>query len=104
MSSGRRYSVQRHVKNIHGGQGNIVPFTEYVVGRLSGHYILPRVSDPVTGGRDIVMDKIKEEFINTYAKRVVEANIPPSTDERYKQMASYVQNISSKIIRESNKQ
>ena len=104
MSAGRRYSVQRHAKNIHDGQGNVVPFAEYVVGRLAGHYLRPPESNPITTQRGIVKDKIKEEFINTYAKRVIEANVPPSTDERYKQMASYVQYISSEVIRETNKQ
>ena len=102
MSAGRRYSVERHAKNIHGGQGNAVPFAEYVVGRLDGHYLRPPEYDPITAKQDIVKDKIKEELIKTYAKRVVEANVPPSTDERYKKMASYVHYISSEVMRETN--
>jgi hypothetical protein len=38
MSSGRRESVWRHIKNprIHNGQAKPIPFVEYVAGRQSG--------------------------------------------------------------------
>jgi hypothetical protein len=40
MSSGRRYSMQRHIdnQNIHGGKGRIVPYSEYLAGVNSGLY------------------------------------------------------------------
>ena len=39
MSSGRRYSVERHIKTLHGGFGIAIPFEEYVLGRRNGIYI-----------------------------------------------------------------
>ena len=40
MSSGRKYSVQRHIinYNIHNGGGNVIPFIEYTIGRREGKY------------------------------------------------------------------
>ena len=40
MSSGRKYSVRRHIENykIHNGAGNIIPFVEYAIGRREGKY------------------------------------------------------------------
>ena len=39
MSSGRRYSVERHIKTLHAGYGMAIPYEEYVLGRRSGMYI-----------------------------------------------------------------
>ena len=39
MSSGRRYSVERHIKTLHGGSGIAIPYEEYVLGRRSGNFI-----------------------------------------------------------------
>ena len=39
MSSGRRYSVERHIKTLHGGSGIAIPYEEYVIGRRNGIYI-----------------------------------------------------------------
>jgi hypothetical protein len=39
MSAGRRYSVERHIKTLHGGSGLAIPYEEYVLGRRSGNYI-----------------------------------------------------------------
>lgn len=40
MSSGRKYSVQRHILNynIHNGAGIVIPFIEYAVGTREGKY------------------------------------------------------------------
>jgi hypothetical protein len=39
MSSGRRYSVERHIKTFHGWSGIAIPYEEYVLGRRSGKFI-----------------------------------------------------------------
>jgi hypothetical protein len=44
MSSGRRYSVERHIKNLHGGSGVPIPFEEYIIGRRNGIYIPKQMS------------------------------------------------------------
>jgi hypothetical protein len=36
MLSSRRYSVQRHIRNLHGGKGLEVPYVDYMEGRLTG--------------------------------------------------------------------
>jgi hypothetical protein len=39
MYSSRRYSVKRHIENIHGGNAFLVSYTDYLVGRKSGFYL-----------------------------------------------------------------
>jgi hypothetical protein len=38
MWSSRKSSVKRHIHNVHRGNGNLVPFIDYLVGRKSGLY------------------------------------------------------------------
>ena len=38
MLSSRRYSVKRHIMNLHGGNGLEVPYVDYMEGRLTGIY------------------------------------------------------------------
>jgi len=38
MYSSRRWSVERHILNLHDGISNVVPFVDYLVGRRSGYY------------------------------------------------------------------
>ena len=38
MLSSRRYSVQRHIRNLHRGNGLEVPYVDYMEGRLTGIY------------------------------------------------------------------
>jgi hypothetical protein len=38
MYSSRRYSVKRHIINLHNGIGNIVSFIDYITGRRQGVY------------------------------------------------------------------
>ena len=40
MYSSRKYSVKRHINNLHNGIGNIVSFIDYVAGRRNGIYFL----------------------------------------------------------------
>jgi hypothetical protein len=39
MHSSRRYSVKRHIKNIHGGNGFVISFADYLIGRKDGIYL-----------------------------------------------------------------
>jgi hypothetical protein len=39
MYSSRRWSVERHILNLHNGISNVVPFVDYLVGRKSGFYL-----------------------------------------------------------------
>jgi hypothetical protein len=39
MYSSRRYSVKRHIKNIHGGNGFVISFPDYLTGRRDGIYL-----------------------------------------------------------------
>jgi hypothetical protein len=36
--SSRRYSVKRHIKNLHTGGAFLVSFVDYLVGRQAGYY------------------------------------------------------------------
>jgi hypothetical protein len=45
MWSSRKYSVFRHISTVHGGNGLLVPFMDYLVGRISGIY--PSGTPPV---------------------------------------------------------
>lgn len=38
MYSSRKYSVQRHIKNLHKGRGYLLSFVDYLVGRQMGYY------------------------------------------------------------------
>ncbi len=38
MYSSRKYSVKRHIENLHNGIGNIVSFIDYIAGRRQGVY------------------------------------------------------------------
>jgi hypothetical protein len=52
MWSSRKYSVKRHISNVHNGFSMMVSFTEYVVGRQTGIYLPPIPAAPAVG-RDI---------------------------------------------------
>jgi hypothetical protein len=38
MYSSRKYSVERHIQNLHNGNGHIVSFVDYIAGRQAGVY------------------------------------------------------------------
>ncbi len=38
MYSSRKYSVKRHIMNLHNGLANIVSFIDYLTGRRQGYY------------------------------------------------------------------
>jgi hypothetical protein len=39
MYSSRRYSVKRHIQNLHSGGAFLVSFMDYLVGRQAGYYL-----------------------------------------------------------------
>jgi hypothetical protein len=38
MYSSRRYSVKRHIQNLHSGGAFLISFVDYLVGRQAGYY------------------------------------------------------------------
>ena len=75
MYSSRKYSVMRHINNLHNGIGNIVSFIDYVAGRRNGIYFpnsipnyLPKQTEtaaPKTNPLDIMRD----EFFRTTLRK-----------------------------------
>jgi hypothetical protein len=39
MYASRRYSVKRHILNVHSGVASLVSFVDYLVGRQAGYYL-----------------------------------------------------------------
>lgn len=77
MSSGRKFSVKRHIDNynIHGGDGQVVSFVEYTLGRREGKYQLqeplrqnPRYTDSIFLDRSYV--EIRREVENLIVKEI----------------------------------
>ncbi len=74
MYSSRRWSVERHILNLHDGIGNVVPFVDYLVGRKSGFY-LPKFR-PILVKKNAtktvtVMDTFKDELLKGFASMAV---------------------------------
>ena len=87
MYSSRRSSVERHVKNLHNGQGIAIPFIEYLVGRRNGLY--PPGQRPTYGAstKASLQEKMEEEAENVFVRRVAEESFPPSGDPSYSETA-----------------
>jgi hypothetical protein len=84
MYSGRRSSVERHIKNhkIHDGNATAIPFTEYLVGRREGIY--PPADRPSFGHKSKTFEqKVDEEIENLAVKRVAESSLLPAYDKTY---------------------
>lgn len=100
MYSSRRYSVQRHIDNIHKGIGVAIPFVEYLVGRRNGWY--PPRQTPFSGisiGRSF-REKMEEEAEQVCLRRIVESCLPPSGDPLYDQYAGALMSSIMKRISE----
>jgi hypothetical protein len=74
MYSSRRWSVERHILNLHDGISNVVPFVDYLVGRKSGFY-LPKFR-PIFVKKNAtktvtVMDTFKDELLKGFASKAV---------------------------------
>lgn len=75
MSSGRRYSVERHIKNLHGGSGVAIPFEEYVIGRRNGIYIPKQVSRQARFQRAPKFIEIIEQEVTKKAVQMAISNL-----------------------------
>jgi hypothetical protein len=65
MFSSRKYSVNRHIQNIHEGGANIVSYTDYIIGRRSAIYLpgiaptyIPKNKDSGPHYMDILKDEL----------------------------------------------
>ena len=87
MYSGRRSSVERHVKNLHKGKGIAIPFIEYLVGRRNGLYSPGQQPTYGTSTKASLKERMEEEAVNVFVRRAVEVSLPPSGDPSYGQMA-----------------
>jgi hypothetical protein len=74
MYSSRRWSVERHILNLHDGIGNVVPFVDYLVGRKSGFY-LPKFRPTFVRKNSTktvtVTDIFKDELLKGFASKAV---------------------------------
>jgi hypothetical protein len=82
MYSSRRWSVERHIINLHDEISNVVPFLDYLVGRQSGFY-LPKFR-PILVKKNAtktvtVMDTFKDELLKGFASKAVNKALSSST-------------------------
>jgi hypothetical protein len=80
MYSSRRWSVERHILNLHNGISNVVPFVDYLVGRKSGFYLpkfRPTFVKKNATKTVTVMDTFKDELLKAVAFKAV--NKAPSS-------------------------
>jgi hypothetical protein len=72
MYSSRRWSVERHILNLHGGISNVVPFVDYLIGRKSGFYLpkfRPAFVKKNATKTVTVMDTFKDELLKGFASK-----------------------------------
>jgi hypothetical protein len=72
MYSSRKYSVKRHIENLHNGLGNIISFIDYITGRRQGTYFpnpIPnyfmkqsQTAASTTRPADVMKDEISGQF------------------------------------------
>lgn len=75
MYSSRKYSVRRHINNLHDGIGNIVSFIDYVAGRRQGvyfpnpipSYMTKQIQQTAPNPRPV--DIMKDEFFRTALRK-----------------------------------
>jgi hypothetical protein len=66
MYASRRYSVKRHIQNIHGGgNADLISYTDYIIGRKSEIYLpgiyptyIPKNKDSAPHYMDIFKDEL----------------------------------------------
>src|SRR6478609_2066739 len=74
MYSSRRWSVERHILNLHGGISNVVPFVDYLIGRKSGFYLpkfRPTFVKKNATKTVTVMDTFKDELLKGFASKAI---------------------------------
>jgi hypothetical protein len=86
MYSSRRWSVERHILNLHNGSGNVVPFVDYLVGRQSGFY-LPKSRPTFVRNNATktvtVMDTLKDELVKAVTTKVVNKALSSSAIQNH---------------------
>ena len=85
MYSSRRWSVERHILNLHDGTGNVVPFVDYLVGRQSGFYLpkfRPTFVKKNATKTVTVMDTFKDELLKS--DLLLKQSIRPYLPHQYK--------------------
>jgi len=88
MSSSRKFSVQRHIANVHKGLGAVVPFIEYLTGRKEGKY-LPQSVPQFTASQSPFLHKLLIEAENDYIRKVADRVNPPA-GPAYDKDASFI--------------
>jgi hypothetical protein len=86
MYSSRRWSVERHILNLHDGSGNVVPFVDHPIGRKSGFY-LPKFN-PIFVKKNAtktvtVMDTFKDELLKGFASKAVNKALSSSAMQNH---------------------
>src|SRR6266487_5348011 len=74
MYSSRRWSVERHILNLHNGNSNVVSFVDYLAGRQSGFYLpkfRPTFVKKNATKTVTVMDTFKDELLKGFASKAV---------------------------------
>jgi hypothetical protein len=81
MDSSRRWSVERHILNLHNGNSEVVPFVDYLVGRQSGFH-LPKFRPTFVKKNATetvkVMDTFKDELLKGIASKAVNKTLSSS--------------------------
>jgi len=111
MSSGRKFSVKRHVENIHVGDGGIIPFMEYVSGRRGISYPSEDRNQIGENRRKLsntkrvnsmhlenFIDKVMVEIVNDMARKIATAVNRPADDPIYSTVATYFR---TKLLQEN---
>ena len=87
MYSSRRWSVERHILNLHDGISNVVPFVDYLVGRRSGFYLLKFRSIFVKKNATktvTVMDTFKDELLKGFASKAANKALSSSPIQNHR--------------------
>lgn len=88
MYSSRKYNVKRHIQNVHNGNGHIVSFIDYEVGRRNGIYppVLPplyiKKSSVTTIPKIRPIDVLQNEFLKALAWKAVDKNLFPKQQQQ----------------------
>ena len=79
MYSSRKFSVKRHIENLHKGIGNIVSFIDYIAGRRQGVYFSESNPSylikqaPTTAPKTRPLDVMKDEIFRTVLRKRLES-------------------------------
>jgi hypothetical protein len=75
MLSSRKWSVERHITNLHSGKGVLVSYIDYVVGRKNGYYTANPIPNFIKPKTELVVsppklaDVFKEEICRETARQ-----------------------------------